>query len=183
MKLLEWVDYQVRVTPEALLVRPIRKLYNADRTQRKEQFMQQMSYLFFMVDPRSTYMYIVDEEEREHQIKLQEGLPDDFKPSKDLLEAMEIYGKHVITSSTRLLEATRSAADALKDELDNTKKLLQERTDKGARVTKANDVIDVMNKLLKVIPQLQDLEKKVDSEIRENTRARGNTNSMFEDGV
>ena len=106
MKLLEWVDYQVQVTPEALLVRPIRKLYNADRTQRKEQFMQQMSYLFFMVDPRSTYMYIIDEEERENQIKLQEGLPDDFKPSKDLMEAMEIYGKHVITSSTRLLEAT-----------------------------------------------------------------------------
>ena len=122
MKLLEWVDYQVRVTPEALLVRPIRKLYNADRTQRKEQFMQQMSYLFFMVDPRSTYMYIIDEEEREHQIKLQEGLPDDFKPSKDLLEAMEIYGKHVITSSTRLLEATRSAADALKDELESGRK-------------------------------------------------------------
>ena len=44
-------------------------------------------------------------------------------------------------------------------------------------------MIAVMEKLLKVIPQLQDLEKKVDSEIRENTRARGNTNSMFEDGV
>lgn len=141
-----------------------------------------MSYLFFMVDPRSTYSYIVDTEEREKQIIAQEGLPENFKPSKDLVDAMEIYGKHIITASTRLLEATYSAADALKDELDDAKNLLKERTDKGARVTKANDVIGVMEKLLKVIPQLQDLERKVNEEIKDTTRARGTQNSMFEDG-
>ena len=144
--------------------------------------MQQLSYMFFMVDPRSTYSYIIDLEEREKQIILQEGLPEDFTPSKDLVEAMEIYGKHTITASTRLLQATYSAADALKDELDNAKSLLEERTDKGARVTKANDVIGVMEKLLKVIPQLKDLEEKVNAEIKDTTRARGGENSMFEDG-
>ena len=183
MKLLEWQDYQVKVSPEALLVRPIRKLYNADRTTHKEKFLQQMSYLFFMVDPRSTYAYIVDTAAREEEIIKQEGLPKDFTPSKDLLEAMEIYGKHTITSSTKLLQATRVAVDALSEELKQTQSILSERTDKGARVTKQNEVMGTLEKVLAFIPKLQDLERKVDSEIRENARARGTQNSMFEDGV
>lgn len=183
MKLLEFVNYEVRPTPEALLVRPIRRLYNADRSKQKDKFLQQLSYIFFMVDPRSTYSYIIDPEEREKQIIIQEGLPKDFKPSAELKEAMKIYEQHTTTSSTKLLESTRVAVDALSEELNSTKARLQERTDKGAAVTKMNDVMATLERVLKFIPQLQDLERKVESELRENTRARGVENSMFEDGL
>ena len=154
-----------------------------DRSKQKEKFMQQISYMFFMVDPRSTYSYIIDLEERHKQIVLQEGLPENFQPSPELKEAMEIYEKHTITSSARLLESTRIAVDALSEELKQTKERLSERTDKGAAVTKVNDVLGALDKVLKFIPQLQDLERRVDAEIRENTRARGTENSMFEDGL
>ena len=183
MKLLEYKDYKVSPTSEAVLVRPIRKMYNSDRTKTKESFMQQLAYLYFMVDPRSPYIEIPDEDDRKAEICKQEGLPENFRPSQDLLSAMEIYEKLTITSSKRLHEATRTAADALKEELESSKELLSERTDKGARVTKPNDIIAVMERLLKVIPQLQDLERKVDSEIRETTRARGTENTIFEDGI
>ena len=183
MKLLEYRDYKVSPTPEAFLVRPIRKMYNSDRSKSKELFMQQLAYLYFMVDPRSPYIEIPDEDDRKTEICKQEGLPENFRPSSDLQSAMEMYEKLTITSSKRLLEATRTAADALKKELESSESLLAERTDKGARVTKPNDIIAVMERLLKVIPQLQDLERKVDSEIRETTRARGTENTLFEDGV
>lgn len=183
MKLLEWSNYQVQPTEEALLVRPIRRLYNMDRSKQKEKFMQQISYMFFMIDPRSTYSYIIDLEERHKQIILQEGLPENFQPSPELKEAMEIYEKHTTTSSTRLLASTRIAVDALSEELNSTRARLQERTDKGAAVTKMNDVMATLERVLKFIPQLQELERKVDSEIRESTRARGTENSMFEDGL
>lgn len=183
MKLLEFTNYEVRPTAEALLIRPIRKLYNSDRSKQKERFLQQISYLFFMVDPRSTYSYIVNPEERAEQIILQEGLPSDFKPSDDLKEAMEIYGKHTVTSSTKLLESTRVAVDALSQELLTTQAKLQERTDKGAAVYKMNDIMASLERVLKLIPQLQDLERKVESEIKDTTRARGTENSIYEDGV
>lgn len=183
MKLLEYKDYEIIVSPEALLVKPIRKLYNQDRTKTKEQFMQQMSYLFFMVDPRSTYAYITDEDERSKAILKQEGLPEDFHPSPSLVEAMRAYGEHTITSSSRLLTSIRVAIDALVDEMNDSKDILNERTDKGARVTKANDLIQSINNVMKMIPQLQDLEKKVAAEITEkDTRAKGAENKMFEDG-
>lgn len=183
MKLLEFTNYEVRPTAEALLIKPIRKLYNADRSVQKEKFMQQISYLFFMVDPRSTYSYIIDLEEREKQIILQEGLPKDFKPSAELKEAMQIYEKHTITSATKLLESTRIAVDALSQELVTTREKLQERTDKGAAVYKINDIMASLERVLKFIPQLQDLERKVESDLKESARARGTENSMFEDGV
>jgi len=183
MKLLEYKDYRISPTAEAFFIRPIRKMYNQDRSKQKESFMQQLSYLYFMVDPRSPYIEIPDEEDRKTEICRQEGLPESFRPTAELKEAMQIYEKLTITSSKRLLEATRTAADALKEELEQSKALLAERTDKGARVTKPNDVIAVMERLLKVIPQLQDLERKVDSEIRETVRARGNENTLFEDGL
>jgi hypothetical protein len=183
MKLLEFENFEVKPTAEALLVRPIRRLYNADRSKQKERFYQQISYLFFMVDPRSTYSYIIDPEERAQQIILQEGLPKDFKPSSDLEEAMRIYEQHITTSSKRLLESTKIAVDALSEELRQTKERLRERTEKGAAVTKVNDVMGTLEKVLKFIPQLQDLERKVDAEIKDTTRARGTSNSMFENGV
>lgn len=183
MKLLEYKDYQIVVSPEALLVRPIRKLYNQDRTKTKEQFMQQMSYLFFMVDPRSTYAYMTDEDERAKAIIKQEGLPEDFRPSTLLVEAMTAYGEHTVTSSSKLLMSVRVAIDALVEEMNNSKDLLEERTDKGARVTKTNDLITSINNVMKMIPQLQDLERKVAAEINEkDTRAKGAENKMFEDG-
>lgn len=183
MKLLEYKDYEIIVSPEALLVRPIRKLYNQDRSKSKESFMQQMSYLFFMVDPRSTYAYMTDEKARSEAIIKQEGLPKNFTPSSTLEEAMKIYGEHTITSSSQLLTSVRVAIDALVEEMNESKDILKERTDKGARVTKTNDLIQSINNVMKMIPQLQDLERKVAAEINEkDTRAKGAENKLFEDG-
>lgn len=184
MKLLVYDNYEVKPAPEILLVKPFRRLYNQDRSKNKEQFMQQMSYVFFMTDPRSTYAYMVDEEEREKAIIEQEGLPEDFHPSPLLVEAMTIYAKHTETSSSKLLTSIRVAIDALIEEMNDSKELLNERTDKGARVTKTNDLITSINNVMKMIPQLQDLEKKVAAEVTEKeTRAKGAENKMFEDGV
>jgi hypothetical protein len=96
---------------------------------------------------------------------------------------MEVYRKLVITSSTMLLESTRTAVSALSAELKDTKARLEERTDKGAAVYKTNDIIASLERVLKLIPQLQDLERKVESEIQDNTRARGGQKAMFEDGI
>lgn len=102
MKLITIENFQLKVADEALLIKPIRKLFNQDRSASKEQFYRQISYLYFMVDPRSTYSYILNEEDRAKAIIEQEGLGADFKPSALLQEAMEIYRKHTITPSQRI---------------------------------------------------------------------------------
>ena len=61
MKLIEYSNYQIKVADEAFLVKPIRTLFNKDKSKTKDNFWSQMSYMYFLVDPRSSYMYIVDE--------------------------------------------------------------------------------------------------------------------------
>ena len=132
MKLIEYSNYQIKVADEAFLVKPIRTLFNKDKSKTKDNFWSQMSYMYFLVDPRSSYMYIVDEEERAKEIIKQEGLPEDFTPSKELLAAMDIYKKTTQTSSSLLLEDTRLAIDKLRQFLKDVD--LNKCDDKGKPV-------------------------------------------------
>nr|DAD95885.1 MAG TPA: hypothetical protein [Podoviridae sp. ctwFJ1] len=44
-----------------------------------------------MVDPRSTYSYITDLDDRSRKIILEEGLPKGWKPDKIVQDAMKSY--------------------------------------------------------------------------------------------
>ena len=46
MKLIKYENFTLDISDEALLVGPIRKLYNQDRTKGKEIFFKQMSILY-----------------------------------------------------------------------------------------------------------------------------------------
>jgi hypothetical protein len=131
MKLVNFEDFTLQVSPEALLIRPIRRLYNQDRSERKEKFYQQMSYLYFMVSPQSTYSYILDLEERSKTIIEQEGLPEDFTPSNLLIEAMNVYRQHTKTISQELLESSLIGAKKVSEFLRNVD--LTEEDGKGKK--------------------------------------------------
>lgn len=171
MKLITYEDYQIKIADEALLVRPIRRLFNQDRSERKDRFLQQMSYMFFMCSPQSTYSYILDLEERHQVIIEQEGLPDDFRPSELLVEAMRIYKTHTITVSQKLLESAMVAADTVSKFLKNVD--LTEEDDKGRPKYQVSAITTALKNVEGIVTSLQNLQKKVDAESMESTKARG----------
>lgn len=181
MKLLNFEDFEVKVSPEALLIKPIRMLWNQDRTKQKEKFFQQMSYLFFFADPRSTYSYLIDDEERKKAIIEQEGLPEDYKPSELLLEAIEIYKKHTITTSQRLLEASMKAADKVSKFLEDVN--LTEEDDKGRPKYQVSSITTALKQVEGIVTSLQTLAKKVEQEVEDKSKARGGQKALFEDGI
>lgn len=172
MKLIKVEDFQLKVADEALLIRPIRRIWNQDRSQRKEQFYQQMSYLFFMCDPRSSYSYLLNEEERKAAIIEQEGLPSDFKPSQLLLEAMETYKNMTITPSQNLLNASLIAADTVSKFLKNPS-ILVEEDDKGKPKHTVSEITRALRDVEGIINSLQSQQKRVDQELEEQSKTRG----------
>ena len=62
MKLLEYKDYQITVAPEILLIKPIRKLYNQDRTKTKEYFMLCKDPVIYCLTTNTHVYYIKDAE-------------------------------------------------------------------------------------------------------------------------
>lgn len=181
MKLLYFEDFEVRVAPEALLVKPIRMLYNQDRSKQKERFFQQMSFMFFMCSPQSTYQYITDPEERKKAIIEQEGLPEDYKPTDLLTEAMEIYKKHTVTVSQKLLEASMKAANKVSEFLEQVD--LKAEDDKGRPKYQVSSITTALKQVEGIVASLQTLTKKVEQEVEDNTRARGGQKALFEDGI
>ena len=172
MKLIKIENYQLTIADEALLIKPIRKLYNQDRSASKEQFYKQMSYLYFMVDPRSTYSYILNEEDRAKEIIAQEGLDKDFKPSPLLQEAMEVYKKHTVTPSQELLNAALTAAHTVSAFLRKPD-ILEQEDDKGKPKYQISSITAALKNVEGIVASLQNLQRKVESELTEQSKARG----------
>ena len=88
-----------------------------------------MSLIYFYVDPRSTYNYITNDEERFQAILKQEGLPKNFTITKEIQEAIDEYKKHCITTSFLLLQDTKIAIDKVREFLRDVD--LNKLDDKG----------------------------------------------------
>lgn len=171
MKLIKLEDYQIKLSDEALLIKPIRRLFNQDRSEKKERFFQQISYLYFMIDPRSTYAYILDNDERSQAIIQQEGLDNDFKPSPLLTEAMNIYKHHTVTPSQKLLESALISADKVSNFLRDVD--LNKEDVKGRPKYQVSQITTALKNVEGIVTSLQNLQKKVDQELEEQSKARG----------
>ena len=169
MKLLEVENYELRVAPEALLVRPIRRLWNQDRTKQKEQFYRQMSVLFYTYSPSSNYSYIIDEKERMKTVLEQEGILD-FKPSAEFKEAVEIYKKLNVTASSELLADVKLTIDKVRQVL---KSIDFESLEEKDKVSALNTITTVVAKIPKLVKDLSEAEKAVAKELEEQGKARG----------
>ena len=183
MKLIEYINFEIKISDEALLVKPIRLLYNRDRSKSKERFIRQMSYLYFYADPRSSYNYITNDVERSKAIIAQEGLPEDFKPSEELKKAISIYRQLTTTTSLLLLQDTRIAVDKVRDFLRNVDLNLLD--DKGKPVYTINSITATIKQIPQLAKDLAEAEKLVTKEIEEQGRARGSQGSktLMDDGV
>lgn len=169
MKLIRIENYELKIADEALLVKPLRKLWHQDRSQGKEQFYKQMSVLYFTYDPASNYSYIADEKERLKEVLQQEGIKD-FKMSADFKEAVKIYRQLVKTPSTELLSDVRKTIDKVRQALNSIDFNSLEEKDK---VSAINTVTTVVAKIPKLVKDLSEAEKAVTKELEESSHARG----------
>lgn len=181
MHIIEIVDYQIQLTEEAMMMKPIRDLWNSDKTKNKEKFMQQASVIYNMADPRATYSFILDEKERLAEIILQEGLPKDFKIDDKLQKAIDCYKAHTVTASYKLVQRARIACDKLGKFIEELNPSAVD--DKGKLLVQPNTYTSTIKQIPELISALDKAEKALNSEIEEEGRARGGNNkTVYEDG-
>ena len=182
MHILEYNNYQIEPTQEAFLIKPIRDLYNSDKSKSKDKFMTQMSIIYFLADPRSSYNYIINEEERLKAIIEQEGLPANFKIDKKLQAAIDIYKKHTITTSSLLLQDTKLAIDKVRQFLRDVD--LTQTDDKGKPLYTINSVTSAIKQIPQLAKDVIDAEKAINREIEEQGKLRGTANkTLMDDGI
>ena len=171
IKLFKRDGYEIKVEPEALLLKPFKKIWNRDRSKDKNRAMQELGFIYFVCDPRSDYQYLVDLDTRMESVKQGEGLPNDWTTDQTVKEAMEFYSSFKPTSAL-LLEDTRVAVDKLREHLKNMD--FNEVDDKGKPKYTLNTITSTIKQIPELIKGLDEAEKAVTSDIREMSKARGN---------
>jgi len=182
MRLFTFSNYQLVISPEALAIKAFRVLWDRDKTASKLVATQQLAYIYFMYDPRSDYMFIVDEDERHDHIVEQEGLPKGWKPDKEVNKAIEVYKFLITTPSSLLLQDTRELIDKVRHQLKEVD--LTAVDDRGKPIWSLAQVTSTIKQIPSLIQDLTNAEKAINSEIEENSKMRGSgVKKLFEDGV
>ena len=159
MKLFKSEGYEVRVAPEALTLKPFKKLWNRDKSKDKEKALMELSFLYFYCDPRSDYQYIVDDEDRKKAVKEGIGLDESWVPDKAMEDAIVLYKSFEAPSSALLraaLEGVEKVQKLLKEfEPDDTKSL--------------KEYLMAMKLIPEVAAMIKDAEKAINEKMEEYT--------------
>lgn len=86
---------------------------------------------------------------------------------------MEVYKKHTITPSQELLNATLTAAHTVSNFLKKPD-ILEDVDDKGKPKYQISSITAALKNVEGIVSSLQNLQKKVESELTEQSKTRGN---------
>lgn len=173
MKLFKYEGYEVKVAPEALTLKPFRKLWDRDKSKEKEKAINEFAFLYFFCDPRSDYQYILDDDDRMNAVIEGIGLDKGWTPDKQMKEAISLYKTFEAPSSTLLrvaLEGVNKVQLLLKDlEPDDTKSL--------------KEYLTALKMIPEVASMIKDAEKSINEEM-EYGEAKGSIEkTLFDDGL
>lgn len=181
IKLFKYEGYKVTISEEAILLKPFKAIWNRDKTRSKDRALNELGFIYFFCDPRSDYQYLVDNKERQKEIKTDIGMPSSWKPDKLVEEAIEFYNKFKPTSAL-LLEDTRYAVDKLRKLLRDIN--LEEKDDKNKPIYTLNTVTATIKQIPSLIRDLDEAERTLTTEMAQQGKMRGQgEKTIFEDSL
>jgi hypothetical protein len=182
MNLFEIVNNVVTFSPQALMIGPFKKIWDADESEDKINANLGLAFIYYMSDERSDFMHILDDDERAEEIKKFIDLPLSWNDkSKEVVRAIHYYEQLSVTTSTKLLQSTRSILQKIGLFLDNVNmEAVDERTKKPIHdITKITSAVEKIPKLIKA---LSEIEKEVVKEKELKAQSGNRTQSLFDDG-
>lgn len=182
MKLFKYDNWELTISEEALCIKSFTSLWKRDRSESKERAKRELGFIYFCYDPRSDYMFIIDEDERAETIKEQEGLDPKWKPDKLVLDAIVVYKFLTQTTASLLLEDTRALIEKIRMQMKEID--LTATDDKGKPIYTLNTITATIKQIPSLSEDLTKAENALNREIEENSKMRGQkAKKLMEDGV
>lgn len=181
MKLFKYEGFNLTISEEAMLLKPFKDLWKRDKSKNKELALQELAYIYFMEDSRSDYQVYIDREERSNQIKIGEGMKENWKPDKMVQEAMAFYASFK-SESALLLEDTRIAISKLREFIKTID--LSATDDKRKPIYTLNTYTSTIKQIPELITSLDEAERTIAKETVSQDKVRGSVEkAMFEDDL
>lgn len=181
MNLFEIVNNVVTFSPQALTIKAFKAIWDADESKDKHLAILEMSYIYYMADDRSDFMYILDLEEREEEIIKFIDLPEKWSGKrKDLIRAIHYYEQLSETTSTRLLKSTRLVIHKISEFLDGID--MDERDEKTKKpIHDISKITSAVEKIPKLVRAINEIEKEVIKEKQLKAQSGNRSQSLFDD--
>ena len=183
MNLFEIENDVVVFSPQALMIEPFKKIWDADKTKGKHKATLILAFIYYMADERSDFMHILDIDERIAEVKVFIDMPESFSgKSKEVTRAIHYYEKLSETTSTKLLQSTRLVLQKISEFLDNIN--MDERDSRSNKpVHDIGKITSSVEKIPKLIKAINEIEKEVINERALKAQSGNKTMSMFTDGI
>ena len=181
MNLFEIVNNVVTFSPQALMIKPFKAIWEADESKDKHLAILELSYIYYMADERSDFMHILDLEEREEEVIKFIGLPENWAGNrKELIRAIHYYEQLSETTSTRLLKSTRLVLQKISEFLDNIN--MNERDERTKKpIHDISKITSAVEKIPKLVKAINEIEKEVIKEKELKAQSGNRTQSMFDE--
>lgn len=183
MNLFEIENNIVVFSPQALLIKPFKDIWDSDKSKDKSRAAKYLGFIYYMADQRSDFMHILDEKERIEEIKKFMDLPPAFKGTgKSYIKAIQFYKQLSETTSTRLLTSTRLVIKKISKFLDDID--MDERDPRSNKpIHDIGKITASVEKIPKLIKALNEVEKEVVKEKELKAQSGNKTSGMFEGGM
>lgn len=179
MKLFKCEGYNLTISEEAYMLKPFKDIWKRDKSKGKDKALQELAYIYFMEDSRSDYQIYIDKDERSKQVKLGEGIPENWKPDKLVTDAQEFYASFK-SEAALLLEDIRVAITKLREFIKTID--LSAVDDKGKPIYTLNTYTATIKQIPELITSLDEAEKSIHKEAVMSDKVRGSVEkAMFED--
>lgn len=180
MRLFDIDNNTVTVHPEALLIQSFKLLWDRDKSKDKVKALKELAYVYFMTDFKSPYDRY-DPAEKHIQVSADIVGDQNYKPSEEVVNAMNTYKNIQQTFSMKFLESAKRASRELMRFFDTIN--LDERTDKGVPIYKPSEITSALSQSVKVIEALDRWTDKVQKELEltESKITGGGVAGQFED--
>ena len=179
MNIFEIVNYNVTFSPQALMLAPFKEIWRNDLTKDKEKAVKELSYVFYMADERSDYMYILDEEERKESIIRDLDMDPNWIIPGYIDEAILFYIEASQTTSTIMLRSTRGVISKISKFLDTID--VNERDKMNKPVFDIGKIVSSVEKVPKLVKALNEIELEIVKEKELKSLSMSKNGGVFDE--
>lgn len=177
MELFELKNNKVQIHPAAYTMGPFKPIVNQKN---KTKALKELAYIFFTTDYKSDFSDILNEDEKQKEVKRIVELPESWEPSEKIEAAIVFYKERQRTPSMHLLETTLNFTEKLKNFYDRVD--LFEVDDKGKPIHNVQQLQKSAAEVGLLTESIKKLKEAVAKEVEEASRVRGGGEiGFFED--
>lgn len=160
---------------ETLLIEPFKTIWDRDESEDKENAMFEFKYIEFMMSQKKTNPFAGYPEEKRHIAILDnQEIQTDWQPDEQVKKGMDWFDEFQEEASEtyNYYKSVRAAAEKMQG-FFNTFSIGERNERTGNPIYKPRDITTAMSDTEKVLTNLDSIKKKVQEELFESTRKKG----------